>query len=299
MRKRLLLTVALLCGVLLGAFEIDWNKAQDVQTGAKLLKLETDQPRLMKISLMRIDLATPGLEFTGTGRDSDWGKPMPDYEKKVAICTKRIRTGDFMLNCRAPEKEGGRGLDMIVAANSAPWWPWTPPYTHQYAHPAGLGILNGEVICDTRPHKAVFVVYENGKVDIVTEVPETDYKKIRLAASGFAIILCDGELLEGGGYEKALNPRCAYGLSKDRRYLYLLTIDGRQKDWSLGATGLETAGILKDAGACDAINMDGGGSTTLCYWDAKTQKPVVVNRHTVDGYQRPVGSNIGIYLKKK
>jgi len=188
---------------------------------------------------------------------------------------------------------------MIVAANSAPWWPWTPPYTHQYAHPAGIGILNGEVICDTKPHKAVFVVYENGKVDIVTEVPEADYKKIRLAASGFAIILRDGELLEGGGYEKALNPRCAYGLSKDRRYLYLLTIDGRQKDWSLGATGLETAGILKDAGACDAINMDGGGSTTLCYWDAKTRKPVVVNRHTADGYQRPVGSNIGIYLNKK
>lgn len=299
MRKKLLLAVALLGGVLLGAFEIDWNKAPEVQTGVRLLKLETDQPRLMKISLMRIDLATLGLEFTGTGRDPDWGKPMPDYEKKTAIRTKRIRTRDFLLNCRAPENEGGRGLDMIVAANSAPWWPWTKPYTHQYAHPAGLGILNGEVICDSKPHQAVFVVYEDGKVDIAAEIPETDYKKIRLATSGFAIILRNGEFVEGGGYEKALNPRCAYGLSKDRRYLYLITIDGRQKDWSLGATGLETAEVLKDAGACDAINMDGGGSATLCYWDAKTRKPVIVTRHTADGYERPVGSSIGIYLKKK
>ncbi|HCH87127.1 MAG TPA: hypothetical protein DFL85_16665, partial [Lentisphaeria bacterium] len=50
-------------------------------------------------------------------------------------------------------------------------------------------------------------------------------------------------------------------------------------------------------GAADAINMDGGGSATLCYWDEKTKTPVTVNRQTESGYQRPVGSNIGIYLK--
>ena len=64
-----------------------------------------------------------------------------------------------------------------------------------------------------------------------------------------------------------------------------------------GKTIEEINKLLKEAGAADAINMDGGGSATLCYWDEKTKTPVTVNRQTESGYQRPVGSNIGIYLK--
>ncbi len=252
---------AVLCCFVLGAETIDWSEAPEVQAGVRLVKRETDQPRLQKINLMRIDLRTGGLEFTGSARDPDWGKPMPDWDKAV-IRTRRIRTRDFLLNARKPAEEGGQGLNMIVAANSAPWWPWTKPYTHKYAHPAGLGILNGEVICDTRPHKAVFVVYEDGRADIVSSVPESDYRSIRVAASGFAIILRDGEILEGGSYEKEPMPRIAYGLSEDRRYLYIVTVDGRQKGWSLGATGKETAALLKEAGAADAINMDGARRET-------------------------------------
>ena len=77
-----------------------------------------------------------------------------------------------------------------------------------------------------------------------------------------------------------------------------LAVDGRQKEWSLGATGSETAQILLAAGASDAINFDGGGSTSLLYWDAKNHKPVVTNRHTIGGYMRPVGSNVGVVIKR-
>ena len=52
------------------------------------------------------------------------------------------------------------------------------------------------------------------------------------------------------------------------------------------------------AGAEDAVNFDGGGSTTLLYWDAKLKKTVVLNRHTEGGYLRPVASNVGIVLKR-
>ena len=251
--KHLLFTLLLLTACSLFALEVDWSKAKPVQTGALLLKFELSEPRLEKINLMRIDLRTPGLTFTGTARDPDWGKPMPDYPKGI-IRTKRIRTRDFMLNCRK------QGLNMIVAANSAPWSPWQKPFTHKYANPAGLGILDGEVICDRRPHRAVFRVDRDGRVDIVESVPEQEYSKIRVAASGFAIILRNGEILAGRNYEKDPMPRIAYGLSKDRHYFYILTVDGRQKGWSLVATGRELATMLRDAGAADAINMDGGGS---------------------------------------
>ena len=68
---------AVLCCFVLGAETIDWSEAPEVQAGVRLVKRETDQPRLQKINLMRIDLRTGGLEFTGSARDPDWGKPMP------------------------------------------------------------------------------------------------------------------------------------------------------------------------------------------------------------------------------
>jgi hypothetical protein len=54
---------------------------------------------------------------------------------------------------------------------------------------------------------------------------------------------------------------------------------------------------MKDAGAWDAMNRDGGGSTTLVYWDDAAKKPVVCNRQTESGYTRPVGANMGIYFE--
>ena len=54
--------------------------------------------------------------------------------------------------------------------------------------------------------------------------------------------------------------------------------------------------IGKDAGAYDLINMDGGGSTSLVYFDPQKKTPVFVNRHAGGG-QRHVGSNLGIFLR--
>ena len=45
------------------------------------------------------------------------------------------------------------------------------------------------------------------------------------------------------------------------------------------------------------MNMDGGGSTTLVYWDDVAGKPVVCNQQTTSGYTRPVGANMGIYFE--
>ena len=291
LRTVLLIFFGLCCrnGLALDA-EVDWNKAERIQQGVDLLRIELAQPRLMKMYLLRIDLDTPGLRFTGTARDPEWGKPMPDFPKGT-IRTRRIRTRNFLLNARRD------GLNLIVAANSAPWTPGQTPFTPAYGEPLGVAILDGVVISDSKPHRGVFVVYQDGRVDIVEELPEKEYPRVRLATSGFALILRDGKALPGGAYERDPYPRMAYGLSRDRKYFYILAVDGRQPEWSMGATGAELSEIFLKAGAADAVNMDGGGSTTLCYWDAETEEAIVLTRHGSGGYQRPVGANLGIFLE--
>ncbi len=296
--SRLLLTT--LCAMALastGCASVNWGGAKEIRPGVRYVKLEREKPRLMKAFMIRVDLQTPGLKFTGTGRDPDWGKPMPDVTNRVVtIRTRRQRTADFMLEQRRPKAEGGKGRDLVVAVNTEPWGPWEEPFTHRYADPYNPLITDGEVVSSRGTGGgAVFVVYTNGVADITSRITEEQSARIWCAQTDFSIIMRDGEdIAKPGG---ALAPRTAFGLSKDRRWLYLLAVDGRQPGYSLGADMHDIVAMMKDAGAWDAMNMDGGGSTTLVYWDDAAGKPVVCNRHTDSGYTRPVGANMGIHFE--
>src|SRR5207253_6638878 len=95
------------------------------------------------------------------------------------------------------------------------------------------------------------------------------------------------------------NPRTAFGISEDRRYLYLVGIDGRQPGYSDGAYDYETAGWLLLLGAWDGVNMDGGGSTTLVM-ASSIGKPIRLNSSSAvadSGQERTIGSHLGIFAK--
>ena len=292
------LILALLFCVL-SAQAVDWDGAKKIYPGVRLVAVKKNKPRLIRMFIMRIDLQTPGLAFAVTGRAPGWGKPMPE-DPKIPIRTQRTTTGDFMLNARKPIRKGGKGLNMIVAVNASPWRPWKPPYTQKFADPPGLTISDG-VLVGQRGKNPVFVIYRDGGVDIVDKVKTEDIPKIKDAVSGFHIVARNGKVMpDTTDSNKSCHPRTAYGLSADRRYPYLIAIDGRQKKWSLGAKGSETGQFLLDVGASDVINMDGGGSTTMCYWDRRKKRPVMVNRQSANGtYMRPVATNLGIILNRQ
>ncbi|MGE3308795.1 MAG: phosphodiester glycosidase family protein [Limisphaerales bacterium] len=93
------------------------------------------------------------------------------------------------------------------------------------------------------------------------------------------------------------NPRTAFGISGDRRYLYIVVIDGRQPGASTGAYDYETGAWFLLVGATDAINVDGGGSTTLVVENSLGQ-PLRLNQSSAvadSGRERTVGSHFGIY----
>jgi hypothetical protein len=127
-------------------------------------------------------------------------------------------------------------------------------------------------------------------------------KGIFTAVSGIYPVLVN-KVNVGASYSHSglhgLQPRTAFGLSQDRRYLFLLTIDGRQPGYSDGAYDSETAGWLLLAGATDGVNMDGGGSTTLVIEDA-TGNPDRLNHSSAvadSDRERTIGSHLGIFAK--
>ena len=58
------------------------------------------------------------------------------------------------------------------------------------------------------------------------------------------------------------HPRTAVGIARDGATLWLVTVDGRSKT-SVGMTLVELADAMRRMGAWQALNFDGGGSSTM------------------------------------
>jgi hypothetical protein len=63
-------------------------------------------------------------------------------------------------------------------------------------------------------------------------------------------------------FVRGRQPRTLAGVTDDGRLL-LVTVDGRRPAWSVGMTLPEAARLMRSLGAVDALNLDGGGSTTM------------------------------------
>jgi len=87
----------------------------------------------------------------------------------------------------------------------------------------------------------------------------------------------------------ARHPRTAIGLSSDRRTVFLVVVGGRGRRASVGADGQELAWLMAQLGAWQALNLDGGGSSTM--WLRGTG---IINSPS-DGSERSVLNHVGVF----
>jgi hypothetical protein len=115
----------------------------------------------------------------------------------------------------------------------------------------------------------------------------------------------DGELDPGGPndysnsnpWADATTARTAIGLSKDRRTLTLFTVDVR--GGSEGMRLSEVASLLiRDFGVTDALNLDGGGSTTMAMEGAQGT-PAIVNVSSDNPSGRVVATSLAVFAQRR
>ena len=88
---------------------------------------------------------------------------------------------------------------------------------------------------------------------------------IDTAIGGTPVLLKDGEgwfANVDNVFTRARHPRTLVGWNQKGR-VWLVTVDGRQPGYSAGMSLMEAADLMRSLGATDAINLDGGGSTTF------------------------------------
>jgi hypothetical protein len=86
------------------------------------------------------------------------------------------------------------------------------------------------------------------------------YEKPQMVVTGNKILVDDGLVTVVD--DREMHPRTAVGISHDTKEILLLVIDGRQS-FSRGYTMVELATMMIDLGADEALNLDGGGSSTM------------------------------------
>nr|MBA2671445.1 phosphodiester glycosidase family protein [Gemmatimonadota bacterium] len=111
---------------------------------------------------------------------------------------------------------------------------------------------------------------------------------VRELVGGFPLLLLDGESVLHRvpriwpPFATGRHPRTAVGIRADGT-IVLVVVDGRREGYSVGMTLEETAELMRELGAMDALNLDGGGSTTL------VTAAGIINRPS-DAEERPVAN---------
>lgn len=156
---------------------------------------------------------------------------------------------------------------------------------------SGVPLPEGSVVFSGRGRGAVFLRTFSAPGDTLvwtvgfSHVPGP----VREMIGGFPLLLQGGEdVLDQvedlrPAFSAVRHPRTAIGMLSDGRVL-LLTVDGRQPGHSEGMTLRELTDLLRALGATDAINLDGGGSTTLVILGE------VMNRPSDAAGERPVAN---------
>lgn len=119
-----------------------------------------------------------------------------------------------------------------------------------------------------------------------------NFNNIKFAVGGGTMLVKDGKKAAITHNIAGNNPRTAIGTSADGKKVYLITVDGRQTS-SIGVSLSYLADILIEYGVHNAINLDGGGSTTMAAKSFADDAINVVNSPS-ESSLRAVSNGVGI-----
>ena len=237
-------------------------------------------PRLLSMHILIIDLHAQGIGFLVTPPNGD----LPGNTNKQT-------TSNFLRSCNAQ-----------MAINGDFFWD-DPNSQSITTSVCGFAASNGVIynpfqrgweyaINFSKNNVATLIHWVEGSS--ATQYAPADVS-IYNAIAGAPKIISDGRLFtctDTTGTAATLHPRTAIGLTGDDK-LVLLVVDGRCGH-SGGMTTVEEAEVLLGFGVIDAINLDGGGSSTMVMADPNVR---IVNSPSDATGERKVANHLAVFAK--
>jgi len=253
---------------------------QKLYPGATYYRKETQTPRKHVIHVIALDMKTSGLQCLVT----------PPSHSDGTVCTRT--TSKFLTDFGMRIAVNGDGFDYLdpTTYNPENYCPdgGDPVKVKSYA------ASRGNIYSARLPGRPILYINSSNSISF-----DTPTGSVFNAVSGDRMLVIKGKAVADLD-NTVLEPRTTIGVTQNGRWMMLVTVDGRQSGYSEGVTFAELANLMISLGVYSAINLDGGGSSTMVI-EGINGKPFILNSpidELVSGKERAVANHLGFYLKK-
>lgn len=194
-----------------------------------------------------------------------------------------------------PSTRTGAGPELLLSpADASPWIPLRPGVHYQAivrsVHKAGdLPLPPDSLVLSLGPRLAAGLpeITPGTRVSIITETLP-DLTGVPTAMGGGPTLIAEGEVMKWS-WITPRHPRSAIGWNDE--FIFLVEVDGRQGGLSVGMSFPELAAYMLRLGCRNAMNLDGGGSST--FWMLGN----VINSPS-EGKERPAANALVLVEKR-
>lgn len=256
--------------------------------GVTVREVNFDQPRPLVICVAEIDLAAKDVSFLVTPGNGDPngdepGDPNGETTRQTTLALLQEHNAQLAINATF---FGMKDLDTdnigLVVSDGEPVSPFRGDWPAINIDPDNrVTIIRGE-------HDTYQVINPSQRVTLHNAVAGSDQ------------IVTDGQpTTDEREFSTTAHPRTAIGYTADRK-LILVTVDGRQPGVSEGMSLSKLAELMLELGCVQALNLDGGGSTTMGIADPEPRvlnTPSGKNKAGEYGVLRKNGTGLAVFAR--
>ena len=275
--------------------------------GITYIQRTETSPRNMNINIMKIDLTAPGISFqlTPPGGTRDAVR-QTTLEYLVQQGAQVAINSHFFLPF--PSADVDADIIGIAASNGNAFSPFELP-RQNYAIVRDAPGLN----IDAKNHASIVTrdpdFFDGRHVKGNVTLWNTVSGSAQIVTNGLKTLPCYADATHTGcplagpgpanysnshSWYDLVNARTSIGVSQDGKTLILFTVDAAG-----GSSGMRVGEVadmlIHDYGVYNALNLDGGGSTTLAMENPVTHVRAIVNRSSDNVNGRAVGSNLAVF----
>ena len=197
---------------------------------------------------------------------------------------------------QAQSMQTRRDINVVGAINAG-------GYDMSNGRPSGAFIMSGTQI--NAPTGTTFWIDKDGNAHITSA---QECNAAFAAGNVMEAVASFGDIFENGHARSGLDDitrasRTAIGIKADGTVVMLM-VDGRQAPYSVGMTMAEVAAAMETLGCVQAVNLDGGGSSTFATQregepEKSTYAGLTLRCRPSDGYERKVSNTVMVLSTAK
>jgi hypothetical protein len=310
----------------LNVFAAETKEETEPFVGVRVIHSKSDKPRTIDIWVAEIDPHAPGISFLVTPSNGELpGDTRPETTRQFVTrvgAQLGINGSFFSVATKASDGKAQYNVTGLSVSNGDAYSPFARGFMNAInfsrdniamiirgtGDPFARSFKNASKRNDAPEPKHVPGTIPLKTTEINVGFDHEPPVRLYNALSGKSRLVMDGENV--AGKEPSIHPRTAIGIKADGKVL-LFTVDGREPGRSEGLKVREMADVLIRFGARDAINLDGGGSTTFVMDEPATPEndPKVMNlpcdpfskekEGKEHGKERPTGNNLAVFARGK